>query len=262
MSERSEPTRNTARDPIVTAMVEQHAELAGVLAGLSDDDWSLPSRCDGWAVADVVLHLAQTDEMALASLEGDLSEKSAWLTSGVTGTTVDDAVAGMVAKQRGAPIGAIHARWTAGVAALQVAFESYDLSKRVPWVSGDLSARTLATTRLAESWIHTGDVADAAGVVLLPSDRLRYIARLAWRTLPYAFARAGQKLTGPVAFELRGPLGDRWDFVPDPAPLTTIRGDADDLCLVAARRIDPAATSLVGDGPDAGAVLDLVRTYA
>ena len=58
-----------------------------------------------------------------------------------------------------------------------------DLSARVTWVAGELSARSLATTRLAETWIHTGDVADALGVSLVPTDRLRQIARLAWRTL-------------------------------------------------------------------------------
>ena len=76
------------------------------------------------------------------------------------------------------------------------------------WVSGDLSARTLATTRLSECWIHTGDVAEALGVELEPPDRLWHIARLAWRTVPYAFARAGRDAPGPVAFELRGPNGD------------------------------------------------------
>jgi hypothetical protein len=34
------------------------------------------------------------------------------------------------------------------------------------------------------------------------------------------------------------------------------------LCAVAARRVAPSATSLVGEGPDADAVLALVRTYA
>jgi hypothetical protein len=50
--------------------------------------------------------------------------------------------------------------------------------------------------------------------------------------------------------------------VPDDPPVTTIRGDAAELCGVAARRVDPATTSLTGDGPDAAAVLALVRTYA
>ena len=85
---------------------------------------------------------------------------------------------------------------------------------------------------------------------------------LAWRTLPYAFARAGRELSGPVAFELAAPSGERWEFTPDTAPATVIRGDGVELCLVAARRLDPAATALRGEGPDAAAVLELVRTYA
>jgi hypothetical protein len=35
-----------------------------------------------------------------------------------------------------------------------------------------------------------------------------------------------------------------------------------ELCLVAARRADPLDTGLRSQGPDAGAVLELVRTYA
>jgi hypothetical protein len=58
------------------------------------------------------------------------------------------------------------------------------------------------------------------------------------------------------------PRGERWDFVPDDAAVTTIRGDAVELCGVAARRIDPADTGLTGEGPDVASVLELVRTYA
>ena len=137
-----------------------------------------------------------------------------------------------------------------------------DLSTRVTWVAGELSARTLVTTRLAETWIHTGDVAEAVGVTTVPTDHLFQIARLAWRTLPYAFSSAGRALAGPVAFRLTSPSGDPWDLVPDEPALTTITGPAIELCTVAARRVDPAATSLGGTGPDADDVLALVRTYA
>ncbi|MBV9410047.1 MAG: hypothetical protein JO148_00510 [Acidimicrobiia bacterium] len=65
-----------------------------------------------------------------------------------------------------------------------------------------------------------------------------------------------------MAFQLTGPTGTPWDLIPDETPLTTIRGAGVDLCLVAARRLDPATTSLTGEGPDADAVLKLVRTYA
>jgi uncharacterized protein (TIGR03084 family) len=137
-----------------------------------------------------------------------------------------------------------------------------NLSTRVNWVAGELSARTLVTTRLAETWIHTGDVADAFGVTLPATDRLRLIARLAWRTLPYAFSSAGRTMTGPVAFRLVAPDGGSWDFVPEEPPLTTITGPAVELCDVAARRVEASATSLRGEGPDSDDVLALVRTYA
>jgi uncharacterized protein (TIGR03084 family) len=156
----------------------------------------------------------------------------------------------------------IEERWRRSASDMQAALAARAPNDRVQWVVGRLSARTLATTRLAETWIHTGDVAGAVGVDLQPSDRLWHIARLAWRTLPYAFERSGRALSGPVTFALTGPNGDAWDFVPDEQARTTVSGPAADLCSVAARRVDPAATALRGDGPDADAVLELVRTYA
>ena len=45
-------------------------------------------------------------------------------------------------------------------------------------------------------------------------------------------------------------------------PATTIEGLGAELCAVAARRVAPSDTSLRGTGPDARAVLELVRTYA
>ena len=130
------------------------------------------------------------------------------------------------------------------------------------WVVGQLTTRTLAVTRLSECWIHTTDVAVALGRELEPTNRLRSIARLAWRTLPYAFERAGRPLHGPVAVDLVGPTGDRWAFGTDDDPATVVSGAAEEFCLVAGRRRAPEATNLVATGVDAQGVLELVRTYA
>jgi uncharacterized protein (TIGR03084 family) len=250
-------------DPAVAALGEQQAELSGLLAGLSDDDWERPSRCEGWSVGDVVLHLCQTDEMAIASLERRLPAFLEAMTSGVgPASSVDDGADLMVARERGGPPTEVRGRWQTGADELIRLFEAGDLRSRVDWVAGQLSTRTLASTRLAETWIHTGDIAAGVGVDLVPTDRLQHIARLAWRTLPYAFARAGRELHGPVAFELTGPGGQRWDLVPDEEPATTIRGRALELCLVAARRAGPTEADLRAEGPDGDAVLELVRTYA
>ena len=249
-------------DPVVAALAEQQAELSELLAPLDDADWQQPSRCEGWSVADVVLHLAQTNEMAVGSVQGRFVETVAELSRGLgPATSVDDGADLMVARDR-APGPAVLERWQGSADELRRLLDACDLHQRVMWVAGELSARTLATTRLAETWIHTGDVAAGLGRELTPTDRLWHIARLAWRTLPYAFGRAGREVAGPVAFVLRGPAADTWDFSPEAEPLTVIRGDAVELCLVAARRTDPRNTSLEGSGPDADAVLELVRTYA
>lgn len=244
-------------------LVEQHRELGTLLDELSAADWEHPSRCEGWTVADVVLHLAQTDEMALASVEGRFEDHMTRLAEGLPpAADIDEGVALMVARERDRGPEAIHERWIRAAEGLRDALAATDPSARVMWVAGELAVRTLATTRLAECWIHTGDVSEPLGRPQEPVGRLQPVARLAWRTLPYAFARAGRQLTGPVAFELEGPAGEPWSFRPDEEARTTITGPGFDLCRVAARRVDPADTSLSGTGPDGAAVLDLVRTYA
>ena len=252
---------------VLAALASQLAELETVLAALDQADWDRPSRCAGWTVSDVVLHLAQTNEMAVASLEDRFDDVLDAFIGGLSPTSsVDDGAGALVASERGAPGPAVHARWQAGAAALRAAFASVDHHARVRWVAGELSAQTLATTRLTETWIHTGDVLHAFGRSPRPDDRLWHIARLVWRTVPYAFTRAGRVLRSPVVFDLRSPSGETWSFAPDPEAdptgLTTIRGDALDLCLVAGQRAHAADTSLGGDGPDVGLVLDLVRTFA
>jgi uncharacterized protein (TIGR03084 family) len=249
-------------DEILAALNAQQDELAGLLSGRDDADWQRASRCEDWTVADVVLHVAQTNELAIASAEGRLPAAAEGMGDPGREDTVDESAALMVAAQRDAPVAELHARWQTGAAELQRVLAAADPHQRVMWVAGELSVRTLTTTRLAETWIHTGDVAPAFGVTLPPTDRIRHIARLAWRTLPYAFGRSGRELHGPVAFELTGPSGEVWSYVPDDEPATTVRGDARELCLVAARRAVPSETGLRAEGPDADAVLELVRTYA
>jgi uncharacterized protein (TIGR03084 family) len=208
-----------------------------------------------------VLHLHQTDELALDSLRGAIDPAiEAFVRAG--DDAVDAAAAASVAGARGATGSEVAASWAASAAALRDAFAAVEPSRRVQWVVGRLSARTLAATRLAECWIHTTDVAVALGTSVAPTERLRHVARLAWRTVPYAFEHAGRDLHGAVAFDLVGPAGGPWRFGVDDDPATTVRGAGADLCRVARRRVEAGATTLTAVGPDAGAVLDLVRTYA
>lgn len=251
---------------LVDDLAAEQTELDDMLTDLDARGWHTPTRCDGWDVADVVLHLAQTNELAVASATGRFGDVLEAFSTSVDDSvrTIDDAAAWRVERERGVPTGELLARWRASASGSRDALLACDPGVRLTWVAGELSARTLATTRLAETWIHTGDVADALGVERVPSDRLLHIARLAWRTLPYAFMRADRPAPGPVAFDLVGPGGDRWQLAPEGRATadTVISGPAVELCAVAARRVAPEATSLVGRGPDAASVLELMRTYA
>ena len=259
-----------AMDEVLSGLSAQDDELDGLVAGLDDDGWATPSRCPGWSVADVVLHVAQTDEMAAASAEerftADAVRFGVKASDVPAGATVDDLAGLAVAAQR-APGAAVYSRWRAAAAAQAKALAACEPGRRLQWVAGEMSALTLATTRLAEVWIHTGDVAAGLGRDRRPTAALRPIARLAWRTLPYAFSRAGRTLSGPVALALTAPDGSLWEFTPDgpasaTAPSTVVTGPALDFCLVAARRVPASATALRATGPDGDAVLELVRTFA
>ena len=244
-------------ETVVAALAEQQAELDALL---TDAAWDRPSRCEGWSVADVVLHLAQTNEMAIASATGRFAERVASFPPAAG--SIDEGADLLVAQERGIGAAAIDERWKRGARELCDALRASDPHARVQWVAGTLAARTLATTRLAETWIHTGDVAAGVGVELAPTDRLEHIARLAWRTIPYAFTREGRPAPGPTAFRLRAPSGAAWTFEPDEPAVNVIEGDGAELCHVASRRVPASTTSLVATGPDATAVLELIRTWA
>lgn len=257
-------------EAIVRALGDQHRELESLVSTVAGPDWELPvPDCPGWTLSDVVLHLAQTDELVLASAQNRLSGAVELMagTPGVAGASVDDLVGQMVQHQRGASGAEVLGRWRAASAAVRALLAACDPGRRLPWVVSDLPARTMATTRLSECWIHTHDVAGALGTTVPVTDRLWHIARLGWRTIPYAFARAGSPSpAGPVAVRLLAPDGGQWDFganqPPVTGPVTTVTGPALDFCLVAARRLHPARSTLTAEGPEADKVLALLRTYA
>jgi uncharacterized protein (TIGR03084 family) len=253
-------------DTVVAALRLQHDELDRLIAPLDDAGWARPvPDCPDWTVADVVLHMAQTDELVVAGVTEGNAAGAARMAGGpaAPGDTVDDTVGRMVAHERGAPPREVLERWRAASSSLRAFFLDRSPRDPLPWVVGELPARTLATTRVVECWIHTRDVATALDTATTAGDQLWHVARLAWRTLPYAFARAGREPVAPesVRLALTAPDGSGWTFGP-PDAATTVTGQALDFCLVAARRVEPRTTGLSATGPDADAVLSLVRTWA
>lgn len=247
----------------------EEERLEGVLAGLSEEQWVAPSAAEGWSVADVVLHLAQSEEGVVSTAAGrpmagfGAARTTARTTAGADGGTVDDWAAQMVRSQRDAP-GAVFDRWRRARRDALDALRAADPDVPLRWVAAPVKPGTLATTRLAEHWAHGLDVTGPFGMELPDTDRLRHIAWLAHRTLPYALGRAG--LAAPDGFavrvELTAPDGvTAWRFGPGDAE-SVISGPAGVFCRVAAQRVDPAASGLAAGGPFGAIALRVVRTYA
>jgi uncharacterized protein (TIGR03084 family) len=230
----------------------EQERLAQILSGLTDEQWLSESGAAGWTVADVVLHLAQSEEGAVTSADGG---------SFSSGGNVDDWAAARVDAERSSP-SVVFARWQQARASALAALRAAPADEPLQWVVTAMKPATLATTRLAEHWAHGLDITEPLGIDFPDTDRLRHIAWLAVRTLPYALARSGVTGGGPVRVSLTAPSGSsEWSFGPDDAD-SVISGPAGAFCRVAAQRLAPSSSGLVASGPSATTALEVVRTYA
>jgi uncharacterized protein (TIGR03084 family) len=237
--------------------------LNGILAGLDEAQWNSPSAAAGWTVADVVLHLAQGDEAVLASAaDADLRAGPAARSSirAGSGATVDEIMNQLVLAERTTPA-EVFSRWRQTQAAALAALRAADPKQPMAWVETPMKPASLATTRLAECWTHGLDITGPLGIDFPDTDRLRNVAWLAHRTLPYATAVAGVEPFGLFA-ELTAPDGTTtWRFGPEDAD-SSITGAAGAFCRMAAQRLAPEQSGLRAAGPHGGTALAILRTYA
>jgi len=236
-------------------LTAEQDRLNDILAGLDEAQWMSPSGAPGWTVADVVLHLAQTEEAVLSSVSGTSPG-----TRQEPGLTLDQVMDQRVRAERAGPATAFP-RWReAGLAAV-AALRAADPQCPLPWVDAPLKPATLATTRLAEHWAHGLDITGPLGIAFPDTARLRHIAWLAHRSLPYALTLAGEQ-PHEVWCDLMAPDGAaRWQYGSADAE-SAITGAAGAFCRVAAQRLEPERSGLRATGPAGATALRVLRTYA
>ena len=236
-------------------LVAEQDRLEHILAGLDEGQWTSRSSAAGWAVADVVLHLAQSEEAVTAAVT-HVGLRTGL--GGVAGDTMDERAAEAVRRERSAPA-QIFGRWQRARRQAADALRGGGPQQPVPWVGGPVKPATLATTRLTEHWAHGLDITVPLGIELPDTERLRHVAWLAHRMLPYALALDGGR-PADVRCELTAPEGsDVWRFGP-PDARSSITGPAGDFCRVAVRRLDLAQSALKVRGPHGDTALRALRT--
>jgi uncharacterized protein (TIGR03084 family) len=237
---------------ILDDLTAEQDRIEAILDGYDVKAWLSASGCPGWTVADVVLHLAQSEESVVASAAGEQPYAR-------SGLSVDEFVEATVRAERAEPAAAFD-RWRAARRAAVKALREADPQQRLPWVTNRLKPAALATTRLAEHWAHGLDITEPLEVPFPDTDRLRHIAWLGHRTLPYAFSLAGHE-PHEVFCELTGPNGAVWRYGPGDAA-SRISGPAAAFCRVGAQRLTPEASGLTTSGPHAAMALRVLRNYA
>ncbi|MEV0638777.1 TIGR03084 family metal-binding protein [Streptomyces sp. NPDC050619] len=245
--------------PVFDDLREESEELDRLVAELSPTQWALPTPAPRWTVTHQIAHLAWTDHAALLAV----TDADAFRTLAEKALIAPDSFVDEGAEEGARiPPAELLPRWREGCTALATALRTAPPGARIPWYGPPMSAASMATARLMETWAHGQDVADALGVVRPPTDRLRHVARIGVRARDYAFGVQG--LTPPAEefrVELIGPSGDLWAYGPEHAP-QCVTGPAHDFCLLVTRRAHRADLAVRADGPDADRWLDIAQAFA
>ncbi|MFB7287103.1 TIGR03084 family metal-binding protein [Actinacidiphila glaucinigra] len=245
--------------PVLDDLRDESEGLDALVAPLPGDAWAAPTPAPGWTIAHQIAHLAWTDRQSVLAVTdpegfGSVVEKAA----AAIDTFVDEgAVEGAAL-----PPAELLARWRSGRSELQAALRAQPPGTRFPWFGPPMSAASMASARLMESWAHGEDVADALGVRRAPTARLRHVARIAVRARDYAYFVNG--LTPPAEefrVELTAPDGTLWAYGPQDAA-QRVTGPALDLCLLATRRRHRADLAVRAEGADADRWLDIAQAFA
>ena len=114
-----------------------------------------------------------------------------------------------------------------------------------------------------ETWAHGLDCHAALDVAPVDTVRLRRIAGLGFRALPYAFSLHGEEPPGDIrtlALDLRAPDGTQWQYGPS-GTADVISGAAGEWCRVVTRRCRAKDTSLKARTPLGTRALEVARAY-
>jgi uncharacterized protein (TIGR03084 family) len=246
-------------EQICNDLAMEQQELDAVVANLDEAEWETMTPSEGWDIKEQIRHLAYYENRAKLAASNPEAFKQ-WLEEMLQDlnkmtthmeTTGKDLTAGGTLKW-----------WREERRALLEVLVKMDRKKRLAWYGPALSAMSFATARLMETWAHGQDIVDTLGIIRKPTERLRHIAHLGVRTFGWSYANRKMEVPDtPVRVELTGPSGDMWSWGPEEAE-DTVKGLAEDFCLVVVQRRHVADTDLIIKGETAQQWMSITQAYA
>ncbi|MCK9928406.1 maleylpyruvate isomerase N-terminal domain-containing protein [Frankia sp. Mgl5] len=211
------------RGPRTPTHGSRAAALDRLLAELAPEHWGRPAAA-GWSVRELVLHLYAVDGLLLAALDGAGSDTGTGSDApGDLGRPDEDPVArteAVLAATREWSVEQVRLRWfeRAGLVCAAVADATRASGPSAVTAGGwTTTPADHLTARAFETWIHTRDIAAAAGLAVPDpgGDELHTMADLALRLLADPWT-AVVETAGPAALTvtLTGPGGGTWSLDP------------------------------------------------
>lgn len=251
----------TITDVRADLLAEQDS-LDMAIRGLTPEQWGTPTASPRWSIADQIAHLAYFDNtasIAISDPKAFAEYVDVLMASATDDVQLDEATLGTYRSM--SPAELLDA-WRADRQSLAEASVSLTDDDRVLWYGPSMGAKSFLTARLMECWAHGQDVLDAAGLTVPATDRLAHIARLGVITRGWSYIN--RRLDVPdvdVAVELTAPSGVTWTYGAADAT-ESVRGDAEDFCLVVTQRRHVDDTNLVVTGGAARDWMLIAQAFA
>src|SRR5277367_1460850 len=165
-------------EQIVADLRAESDELDALVAPLPADRWAAPTPAARWTIAHQIGHLLWTDRGSLLAASdeaafAELLEPAAANPSGFVDAAADELAATAPA--------ALLADWRQTRKRLHDALLTVPDGRKLPWFGPPMSAASMATARLMETWAHGLDVADTLSVTRAPTARLQSVAHIGVR---------------------------------------------------------------------------------
>jgi uncharacterized protein (TIGR03084 family) len=147
-------------EPMVADLRAESDDLDALVADLPAPRWAEATPAPGWTIAHQIAHLLWTDRVALLAVtdEAGFADVLADAAKDPTGF-VDEGAAELAAL---APAQLL-TDWRTTRGRLHDELLTVPDGRKLPWFGPPMSAASMATARLMETWAHGLDVADALG---------------------------------------------------------------------------------------------------
>lgn len=234
-------------------------ELDALVAELTPDGWAEATPARGWTIAHQIAHLWWTDRVAVIAVT-DESGFAELLTAAARNPTgfVDEGAEQLATT----PPADLLAEWRSTRARLHDELVRVEDGRKLPWFGPPMSATSMATARLMETWAHGLDVADTLGVARPATARLKSIAHIGVRTRDFAFTVHGLTIPDELFLvELNAPDGTTWSWGPADAT-QSVSGSAVDFCELVTQRRPRSQLDITAVGADAEKWLTIAQAFA